>query len=221
MSYGQWRRKGEEAMKKLFTIFTLVLLVLLMTACMQEEDYFTRDEVEALIDEAILNFGDELDDELQNKLDYLEQELAEYEAELALLETELAFIREDAQRVVLTTQQRYVLAMFDTIVGGNIYYPTLGQTVVGMVPNYGFSYIVLELDEPTTVQIELITVAPNGAWNLNIYFQGDIETPARSYDNIVNGMYIIYTLDIGFNTIELDSYLEADHAFTIKITRYL
>jgi len=117
-----------------------------------------------------------------------------------------------------TQLQRYTDSLFaGAILAGNVQFANIGDTITGTVEGWSYGYIVIELESALTVDIRTAVTAPNGDWNLNIYFNGKIENADLSFDEIANGDVFTVTLRAGFNTIEIDSYTSTEYNFNIQI----
>lgn len=158
-------------MKKLLLVFVVALSLIMLTGCMNEDDYYNKGEVDQMI--------------------------------------------EDLQP---SDMERYFYSLLESaFLDGSIQFAEVGDTLTGEVEGYSYGYIVIELDTALAVVIETTVVAPFQGWNLNIYYDGQIDIPDLEFDDIENGDKFTVTLREGFNTIELDSYTSTDYLFTIKI----
>lgn len=169
-------------MKKLLIILVMVFTLFTLVGCMSEEDYYTRDEVNLMIEEARASMQEEID---------------------ALKPTQ---------------EQRYMDAMLMSMfVDGSMQFAQVGDRVTGSVASWDYSYIIIELDVATTVELKMVVVAPDNSWDLNIYFGGMMGEADLVFENIESDDVYRVTLQAGFNTIELDSYSDVDYLFTIEI----
>lgn len=178
-------------MKKILVVIMLFTLVIGLVSCMKEEDYYTRDDVDALLQDQWDDLADDFQ-EMQDKLDTLKP----------------------------TQAQRFFFALVENdLLGGEIVFTEVGQTVEGNVEYYGYAYIVIELEESMTVKVNTSTVAPEQSWDMYLYIN-KISEPKMSFEGIsATGSYVMY-LEPGFNIIEIDSYYGMDHPYKFEILSF-
>jgi len=208
-------------MKKWITVLLLVLILFMTSACMQEDDYYTRVDVDDQLAEvqsdfseveAALNAATTLIAQLQEQIEQqneLIEDLGEY----------IEAVSDDARLIVLTPQERYIFALVNSELMNEMQFAEVGTTITGVVLDYSYYEVVFEVYREMTVEIEIIQAAPDGYWDLDIFdFNGLLD---ENFNEIQNGDKYIITFYPGFNTLEFDSYLHADYTFIIKVTEVL
>jgi len=202
-------------MKRLLFIIVLAMLTLFTTACMQEDEYYTRTDVDSQFTEVQNDF-----DEVEALIDQLRNQIDTQNALIDDLNDYIEEVGNDARKIVLTQLERYIFDMLtSSVVGMPIVFATVGGTYTGTVPNYDYYLLVFEVYREITVEIEIIQAAPNGDWNLDVYsHDGQLDD---KFEEIENGDKFIITFYPGFNTLEFDSYLTADYDFIIKVTEVI
>jgi hypothetical protein len=191
---------GHRAATRLLTLIVLLFSLTLLVGCTQEEDYYTKAELDALIEE-------------------LDQEYNYYHAELSRLRDEVWATRAELEQYNAETQmQRFFYSLIENeLLGGEMVFAEIGDTIEGVVDDWDYGYIIIELDRTATVQIEFTTAAPNGEWDLNLYLNA-IDNYSQTFEGIQVGQKYTLYLNPGFNVIEIDSYYDFTYPFVVKIT---
>ena len=208
-------------MRKIIITFLVLLSSFSLIACMKEEDYYTKIDVDLRID--VLE--KELD-ELTSQVDSLKQQLVvsrleadQLAADILALETNLIILAESPIDLALSQAQRYGLSLLkEAVLGENSQFGEVNTEFSGLVFDWDYAYIILELDKATTLELRLIDVAPGGNWNINIYLDGTLYTSAYSFENVVDGDIFYIEVSAGFVTIEFDSYAESTYEYLVRIT---
>ena len=199
-------------MKRLLFSIVLVMLALFATACMQEDEYYTRTDVDSQFTEVQNDF-----DEVEALIEQLRNQIDTQNALIDDLNDYIEEVGNDARKIVLTQLERYIFDMFAGEMSDvPIEFATIGTTISGVVPDYGYYMLVFEVNREITVEIEIIQAAPDGDWNLDL-FNNDGRLDEK-YEMIENGDKFTVTFYPGFNTIEFDSYLLDEYTFIIKVT---
>ena len=168
-------------MKKLVLFLVTMLLVFTLSGCMKQEDYYSKEEVDQLVQDAV----DQAVEDLQ-----------------------------------LTQRERYVMSVMSaSLADESFQFSEIGQMINGTVESNGYAYVIIEVEVETEVHIQMNTVAPNGEWDLNIYYgDSSLNEADLNFESIVGGDVFIVTLQPGFNTIEFDSYSDNDWGYSITVT---
>lgn len=208
-------------MKRIIALVLLVLLLFTTSACMQEDDYYTRTDVDYQLAEVQKDFN-EVEAALTaatTLIAQLEEQIAQQNDLIEDLGEYIEAASEDARLIVLTPQERYIFALIDSELMNRIQFAEVGTTITGVVLGYSYYEVVFEVYREMTVEVEIIQAAPNGSWDLDVFnFDGQLD---ENFDEIQNGDKYIITFYPGFNTLEFDSYLNADYTFIIKVTEVL
>lgn len=205
-------------MKKLLSILVLILTLLVLVGCSgQEPDTYDKLEIAGMFYDVTAEI-----ESLQDVLDTLQAEGLTKDqmiADLLARIDELETAREE--QATQTQVSRFFDMLVETsLLGGELQFVKLGNTVTGDVDNWSYAYIVIELTRDAQVEIIFDVANEVGEWDMNIY-HNNLYDPSYTEESIGVRTYGIYDFKEGWNIIELDSYSDITSAFELRILEVL
>lgn len=205
-------------MKKLLGVFLILLMLLGLMACSggNDEAYSNMD-----IDSMIYQTQAKID-VLIDLVDMLSDDLEERDAIIAGLLARIELLESIEEEQVNQTQvNRFFDMLVETsLLGGQIQFVQLGDTVEGTVFSWGYAYIVVELNSHADVEIIFTDLDTTGDWSMNLY-HNNLMAPYHEEESLTDLSYGVFSFKAGWNIIELDSYSDLDGTFTLRILEVL
>ena len=215
-------------MKKILFIVILVLLSVTLFGCgdsvreMPMKDTFLYEDCTGFYERNYILYDDEpMSISCTSKITKQQTEISyqQYQDSLdVIIIYNLLF--DMIKEVRPSAEFRYIVEMMsDLMLANNFNFTEIGETVVGTLPSYNYSYIVIEVEFETSVSIEFLSIPSYGNFEVDIYTTNSLASgdPDETFDNIVEGQTITVTLHPGFNTIELNNYSSYDIEFIIRV----
>lgn len=204
-------------MKKMLLVFLIALMSLGLIACSEGNETYTNMEIDSMIYQSQAKI-----DVLIDLVDILSKDLEERDDIIAGLLERIELLENIKEEQANQTQvNRFFDMLVETsLLGGDIQFVKLGDTVTGTVSSMDYAYIVIELSRDADVEITFTALDTPGEWDMNLYHNNILESYHTSAD-IILSPYGIFSFKKGWNIIELDSYADFDGTYTVQIREVL